>query len=288
MKGLEEKGLFGGSSLAHAGDVESRGTIDTTETATPPTTPQKTSRSCADDATWKQTADLNDLGNSSRRTNQKLWPPPGIKPYYADDYAVVIHGDCREILPGLSPVDLVLTDPPYGIGRDGKPPSTSSHGGHKGYQFLGWDHSRPSGETLETVLAKGRHGVVWGGQYFADLLPPSRGWLVWDKGQRIDQADAELAWTDLDIPVRVWVMNRVHIAKDGAVHPTQKPKELFQWCLGFFPDAQTILDPFMGSGTTLVAAKNLGRKSIGIEIEEKYCEIAAQRLSQGILDLETT
>jgi len=211
----------------------------------------------------------------------------GVRPYYEQDGCTIYLGDCREILPTLPKVDLVLTDPPYGIGRDGKPKSTSSHGGHKGYEFTGWDTSRPTRETFGLVLKAATDSVVWGGEYFSDLLPASRGWLLWDKGQRIDQADGEMAWTTRDAPLRIFTLNRVAIATDGAVHPTQKPEALIQWCMTFFPYSDTILDPFMGSGTTLVAAKRLGRKAIGIELEEKYCEIAARRLQQGALNFGT-
>jgi DNA modification methylase len=209
-----------------------------------------------------------------------------IQPYYQDDSVTIYNADCREVLPTLDKVDLVLTDPPYGIGRDGKPPSTSSHGGHKGYEFMGWDTNRPSCETFERILSAASDSVIWGGNYFADFLPPQRGWLVWDKGQRIDQADGELAWSTQQTPLRIYTLNRVAIANDGAVHPTQKPRSLMRWCIGFFPDAQTILDPFMGSGTTLRAAKDLNRKAIGIEIEERYCEIAAKRMSQLVMELK--
>jgi site-specific DNA-methyltransferase (adenine-specific) len=206
------------------------------------------------------------------------------KPYYEADGIVIYHGDCREILPGLKPVDLVLTDPPYGIGRSGKPKSTSSHGGHKGYPDLGWDKISPSPEVFAQVLAAGKDSVVWGANYYPHSMPPSSGWLLWDKGQRIDQADGELAASTNTGPLRIFTLNRAAIASDGAVHPTQKPLKLIKWCCSFFPNAGTILDPFMGSGTTLVAAKQLNRRAIGIEIEEKYCEIAVNRLRQRVLD----
>jgi hypothetical protein len=134
------------------------------------------------------------------------------------------------------------------------------------------------------MFSRANNFIVWGANYFCDKLPPGPGWLLWDKGQRIDQADGELAATSLRMPLRVFTLNRVAIATDGAVHPTQKPLALMRWCLSFVPDG-TILDPFMGSGTTLVAAKQLGRKAIGIEIEERYCEIAVKRLAQEILPL---
>ena len=197
----------------------------------------------------------------------------------------IYHGDCREILPNLWPADLLVTDPPYGIGRDGKPSSTSSHGGHKGYAFMGWDDRPPSLETFRLMLSGIQDFVIWGANYFTPYLPPGPGWLIWDKGQRIDQADGELAATSRKGPLRIFTLNRVALKNDGAVHPTQKPLALMRWCLEFFPNAKTILDPFMGSGTTLRAAKDLGRKAIGIEIEERYCEIAAKRMVQEVLPL---
>ena len=209
-----------------------------------------------------------------------------VKPYYEQDGITIYHGDCREMLPALPPADVVLTDPPYGIGRDGERQSSGTHGGRKGYEFMGWDAERPSRATFDLILASASSQIVWGGNYFADLLPASSQWLVWDKGQRISQSDGELAWTSWDGALRIYTENRVAIMLDGAVHPTQKPVALMRWCLGFAPDARTILDPFMGSGTTLVAAKQLGRRAIGIEIEERYCEIAARRLAQMILPFE--
>ena len=207
-----------------------------------------------------------------------------ITPYYDDGQITIYHGDCREILPLLDKVDLVLTDPPYGIKRDGKKLSTSRQStGTKEYKSFGWDSERPSGGTFEKVLAAGHDCIIWGGQYFADLLPAEGGWLIWDKGQRLCQADAELAWTTRRAPVRIWLANRGSLHIDGAVHPTQKPLSLTRWCLEFFPDAETIIDPFMGSGTTIRAAKDLGRRAIGIEQVEEYCEIAVKRLAQEVL-----
>lgn len=206
-----------------------------------------------------------------------------MKPYYQDSAVTIYHGKCEEILPTLPVADLVLTDPPYGIGRDGKPTSTSSHGGHKGYEFLGWDTEPPSMATLRLVLGAGRDSIVWGANYFPGVFSPSPGWLLWDKGQRIDQADGELAFSSRKGPLRVFTLNRVALMQDGAVHPTQKPLALMRWCLSFFPDARSVVDPFLGSGTTLRAAKDQGMKATGIEIEERYCEIAARRMAQSVL-----
>ena len=205
--------------------------------------------------------------------------------YYEEPGIVIYHSDCRDILPHLPKVDLVLTDPPYGIGKDGQRPSDGAHGGRKAYPFLGWDGERPSEFMMSLLLRAGEQHIIWGGNYFADYLPAQMKWLVWDKGQRINQSDGELAWTSLGGALRITTFNRVELLMDGAEHPTQKPLRLMKWCVEQALDAQTILDPFMGSGTTLRAAKDLGRKAIGIEIEEKYCEIAVRRLQQEVLPL---
>ena len=208
------------------------------------------------------------------------------------DGITIIHSDCRDILPLLEPesIDLVLTDPPYGIGRDGNREYVSNrkHGGRKGYEHRGWDREIPSPEVFEHIFRLSKDQVIWGANYFAPYLPPSMGWLVWDKGQRISASDGELAYTSLQRALRINTFNRVEIMLDGAVHPTQKPEKVMRWCLSLFPDARTILDPFMGSGTTLRAAKDLGRRAIGIELEERYCEIAVRRLQQSVLPLGET
>lgn len=192
--------------------------------------------------------------------------------------ATLYLGDCRDILPTLGKVDAVVTDPPYGIGRDGQRKSTSSHGGHKGYDFKGWDSSAPDVALLKSLIETSLHQIIWGANYFPQALPPSMGWLFWDKGQRINQSDGELAFTNLRQALRVFTLNRVAISQDGAVHPTQKPLRLIKWCLGFLPDAHTILDPFMGSGTTGVACARMGRAFIGIEIDPGYFDIACRRI----------
>ena len=121
-----------------------------------------------------------------------------------------------------------------------------------------------------------------GGNYFTRNLPAKMGWLVWDKGQRICSSDAELAFTSFDLALRVFVLNRVALMLDGAEHPTQKPLDLMLWCIKQVDragDAETILDPFLGSGTTAVAAKKLGRHFLGFEISEEYCRIARERIA---------
>ena len=191
------------------------------------------------------------------------------------------HGDCREVLPGLPVHDLLLTDPPYGIGRDGKPPSTSSHGGHKGYEFMGWDADAPPAWLFGLMHEKAVNLIIWGANYYPQHLRPSMGWLVWDKGQRISQSDCELAYSTLDKALRSMTLNRAAIAQDGAVHPTQKPVQVMAWCIDFAAETQSVLDPFMGSGTTGVACAQLGKAFTGIERERKYFDIACERISRA-------
>lgn len=195
--------------------------------------------------------------------------------------AVLYLGDCLEILPTLGRVDAIVTDPPYGIGKDGQKRSTGGHGGRKEYEFLGWDAQRPPRQAFDLMLAASDVQVIWGGNYFADLLPPTMKWLVWDKGQRINQSDGELAWTSLHGALRINDMNRVELMKDGAEHPTQKPVRLMKWCITEVRAGDLILDPFMGSGTTGVACADLGRRFIGIEIQPAYFDIACERITNA-------
>ena len=213
------------------------------------------------------------------------------KPYYHDERAgiTIYHGDCREILPDLPKVDLVLTDPPYGIGENakkvagrGKLARTTDYGA------FDWDSEPASRELINSCISGGDISIIWGGNYFN--VPPSRGWLVWDKQNSGDFADCELAWTNAKTSVRIFRFMWNGMIRAGEqrgvprVHPTQKPVELMRWCFKFAPECKTVIDPFMGSGTTLRAAKDLGRQAIGIEISEEYCRIAARRLSQEVFN----
>ena len=195
--------------------------------------------------------------------------------------AVLMLGDCREILPTLAIVDAVVTDPPYGINaaRNRK----SEKHGWRDYDAPGWDLKRTSPDLIAQVIACAKHAVVWGGNYFADVLAPSSKWLVWDKGQfDFSLADCELAWCSFDGAARRIMYPRARAMQDGKEHPTQKPVAVIEWCLECLPSGcKTILDPFMGSGTTGVACASLGRSFIGIEIEPKYFKIACRRIDEA-------
>ncbi len=191
-------------------------------------------------------------------------------------------GDCRDILPTLGKVDAVVTDPPYGIGKDGQVRTTGGNGGRKAHDFLGWDAERPAAQIFDMIRALSNDVIIWGGNYFADVLPATGKWLVWDKGQRINQSDGELAWTSYSGALRIKTMNRVELLIEGTMHPTQKPAKLMKWRIEQLRDnPKTILDPFLGSGTTGVAAVQMGRNFIGIEKEEKYFQIACKRIEDA-------
>lgn len=194
------------------------------------------------------------------------------------------HGDCREILPTLQGVDAIVTDPPYGGVEWGKGKAWQGNCG-KGRLWNGkpaWDVV-PDAETLTTMIGVGRYAILWGGNHFAGL-PAQKSWLVWDKGANMTQAQAELAWTNLPTNVRVYRLSPLGVfgnyGANGEVkeHPTQKPTELMAWCIGLVPTANTVCDPYMGSGSTGVAAVRLGRKFVGIELERKYFDIACERI----------
>jgi DNA modification methylase len=197
-------------------------------------------------------------------------------------------GDCREILPTLGKVDACVTDPPYGInlangfdgfGGFGKPIARRQYDGD-------WDSTRPSPETFSAILKSATVHIIWGGNYFTDLLPVGRKWLFWDKCQTMPTySDGEMAWTSMEgVSTKriIYNNNGLMSREKGRVHPTQKPVEVMRWCVQQLPKAVTILDPFMGSGSTGVACVKLGRKFIGIEMDEKYFDIACRRVEEAM------
>ena len=198
--------------------------------------------------------------------------------------ATLYLGDCRDILPTLEPVDLVCTDPPYGISAAKRGTiGTSKKGAVVDYGKADWDNEPIAAETLAAVRAAGKWNIVFGGNYYE--CPPASCWLVWDKCNTGDFADCELAWTNLPKAVRrIRYLWNGMIREPGAQrgdHPTQKPLEVMKWCIGHAPQSETILDPFMGSGTTGVAAIQLGKAFIGIEREERYFEAACRRIREA-------
>jgi len=199
-------------------------------------------------------------------------------------------GDCCDILTQLNRSDAIITDPPYGINYGGllKGKGDGNGGadknGWKSYGCPTWDLDRPPKVIFELILNKSDFQIIWGGNYFSDYLPPSMQWLVWDKGQRdFSLADFEMAWSSQNKAARIITFPRALALLDGKEHPTQKPIEVMKWCINQLPGpVKSICDPFMGSGTTGVAAVKLGRRFIGIEREPKYFDIACRRISEAL------
>lgn len=197
-----------------------------------------------------------------------------VKPTVVIGNAELYLADCMDVIPYLPKVDACITDPPYGINFAANPHSQSC----VKHEKMTWDTSAPSDNVIGACLISAESHVFWGGNYFN--LPASQSFLVWDKMQpeNFSMAMAEYAYCSVKKPAKIFRMHPASFKKD---HPTQKPVELMEWCITQVGNPQTILDPFMGSGTTGVAAVQMGRKFIGIEREPKYFDIACRRIEDA-------
>lgn len=203
----------------------------------------------------------------------------------------IINADCLCILKQLPDkcIDLVLTDPPYGIDYGGQLKGKGDcnggidKNGWRGWNAPEWDKERPSEEIFKEILRVSKNQIIWGWNYFADLLPASQGWLVWNKGQRdFSLADGELAWTSFDRALRIFDYSRAKALQDGKIHPTQKPLQLMQWCLEKgSKEGDLVADFFSGSGTTAVACYNTKRKFICVEKDFDYWKASCKRLEDS-------
>lgn len=220
-------------------------------------------------------------------------------PYYQDtDSGITIyHGDCVALLPELGAYTpaLVLTDPPYGLNHrtDYASSGRSTAGRRIDYSPVVGDDRGPDSSVLNWCLNMAPT-ILWGANHYAHMLPVSRSWLVWDKRVREgvgvnDQSDGELAWSNATKGVRIFRHMWLGYWRDSERrehhHPTQKPVSLMSWCIAKSKVTEgLVLDPYMGSGPVAIAAHKAGLRYVGIEIEERYCEIAVQRLAQGVLE----
>lgn len=202
--------------------------------------------------------------------------PPAFRTERIGD-ATLILGDCSEVMPTLARVDAVVTDPPYGIGQDGgRGHRLSSRA--KVQARKGWDGGRPEAELFDMLRRLSDEQIIWGGNYFADILPPRMGWLYWQKLIGGDFSDGELAWTSRERALKEFSYRKTNAEME---HPTQKPVALMKWCLGFVPAARVVMDPFMGVGSTGVACVQMGRSFIGIERDPDYFDIACRRIEEA-------
>jgi len=194
-------------------------------------------------------------------------------------------GDMLEVLPTLGEFDACVTDPPYGIGENHKKVASRQNAAAVvDYGEFDWDSEPASPEQISLMRKSSRVQIIFGGNFFE--LPPTPCWLVWDKQNTGDFADCELAWTNLPKAVRriYWRWNgMIRKGNDVREHPTQKPEGVMEWCIDQLPsDARSIVDPFMGSGTTGVAAVRKGKRFIGIEKREDYFAIAVRRIEDAL------
>lgn len=187
--------------------------------------------------------------------------------------------DVERLMDGGIP-NAVITDPPYGIGIDGQKKSVNRNPKHnrKHHQKKGWDSERPPVSIFNYIVSLNVPSVIWGGNYFADLLPATRGWLYWNKGQQgLAMSDGELAWTTEDKPLRSKTVNRA--ALKGSVHPTQKPVEVIEFSASYLavPQKGSVLDLFAGSGTLGIMCEKTDRRAFMVELDSDYCDVIIKR-----------
>lgn len=207
-----------------------------------------------------------------------------------------INADCMEYLKEFPDnyFDLAIVDPPYGGVTQGGYMSNKMGGGvaknRNDYHLGVWQYGRPSDDYFKELLRVSKNQIIWGGNYYASLLPDSQGWIVWDKEkpEGVSFADAELAWTSFDVATRIFkfawngMLQGDMKNKEAKIHPTQKPVRLYEWCLSrYAKDGDTILDTHVGSGSSLIACHETDHKYIGFEIDPVYYEKAKQRIDEA-------
>ena len=196
--------------------------------------------------------------------------------------------DCMDVMSRYPDnyFDLAVVDPPYGIGADGNKATTGDHGGRKAHEKKGWDSegNRPDCKYFTELLRVSRNQVIWGANYYPQYLKPSMGWILWDKGQRINQSDGELAYTSFNKALRVFTLNRVALLIEGTIHPTQKPVELYKWIYeNYATEGMRILDTHLGSGSNAIAAYEMNMAEfVGAELDADYFKAASARIERAM------
>ena len=229
--------------------------------------------------------------NDNRTTNFDLTTEPAIAQNggYVQPFSEVFNEDCIQVMKRYPDkfFDLAVVDPPYGIGYDGQRKSTSKHGGRRAKEFKGWDNQTPEQDYWDELFRVSKNQIVWGANYFTEYLPPSMGWIFWDKGQRICNSDGELAFSSFQRALRVYEVNRVHITQHGDTqHPTQKPVKLYDWIFtNYASDGNLILDTHLGSGSSRIAAHKAGLSFVGCEIDKDYFDAQEKRFKEFVSQL---
>jgi site-specific DNA-methyltransferase (adenine-specific) len=175
---------------------------------------------------------------------------------------------------------LAIADPPYGISRAGH--RRDAKYGWKQFEQKEWDNERPTKAFFDELERVSENRIIWGANFFADMLQPSRGWIVWDKGQRgLDMSDGELAFSSFGSVLRIYTLNRVALLQEGTIHPTQKPVALYAWLLkNYAKPGDRIFDPMMGSQSSRIAAYKMGFDYVGCELDKEYFDKGCERFNR--------
>ena len=185
---------------------------------------------------------------------------------------------------------LLIADPPYGIGYDGAKKTSGSHGGRKAHAFTGWDNERPPKAFFKEIERVSKNRIIWGANYFTEFLPPSMGWIFWrkDRGD-FSSSDGELAFTSFERALRVWDKNPLILSREGGtIHPTQKPVALYKWILqNYARPGDKIFDPMMGSQSSRIAAWDMGFDYVGAEKDFDYFRDGEARFKKHVANKTT-
>lgn len=198
--------------------------------------------------------------------------------------------DCMELMAQFPDkhFELAIVDPPYGMGRDGSKETKTCRPGRayarKAHDFKGWDSLRPSGSYFRELFRVSKNQIIWGANFFTEFLPPSMGWIFWDKGQRICNSDGELAFSSFDRALRCAEYNRCELTIEGTIHPTQKPIKLYRWLLhNYAKPGDKILDTHLGSGSIAIACHEKGFDLTGSELDPDYFAAMQKRLETAMM-----
>jgi len=200
--------------------------------------------------------------------------------------------DCMEFMADKPDnyYDLAIVDPPYGIKKSGQrlEKYTGDKAKHNKKHFIdkGWDNATPTKEYFSELMRVSENQIIWGGNYFIRYLYNTKSFFIWDKGQDLDQADAELAWSSLDIPIRRKILNRCILKKQGTIHPTEKPIEIYRWLLTYAKENDKILDTHGGSGSICLACHDMGFDLDWCELDHDYFIAAKERYKKHAEQLQ--
>jgi site-specific DNA-methyltransferase (adenine-specific) len=183
--------------------------------------------------------------------------------------------------------DLCIADPPYGIGISGQKECFCKNPKHnrKFHTEKGWDKTIPSKSVFTEMHRVSKNLIIWGANYFLEYLNEAhKGWICWYKGQQgLTMSDCELAYSNFDTPTRVITINRCVLAKEGTIHPTQKPIALYSWLLDNYAKGGKIFDPFLGSGSSRIAAYKKGYDFYACERDKEYYDAQEERFRRECL-----